>query len=71
VGEKEEGGKWQQITVPISHGSRRALEKRDKEIPIKQLPAKYVSNSQKHTSVYNKAQIAMREASPTAWIRYF
>lgn len=31
-----------QITVPVSRGSRRALEWIDKEIPIKRLPAKCI-----------------------------
>lgn len=30
--------------LPVSRGSRRALEWIDKEIPIKRLPAKYTSN---------------------------
>lgn len=60
-----EGGKSQQITMPISHGSRRALEKIDKEIPIKLLPAKYVSSSYKpHKYFIINPQIVMEEVSP-------
>lgn len=51
--------------MPISHGSRRALERIDKEIPIKLLPAKYVSNSKKtHKHFIINPRIVMEEVSP-------
>ena len=51
--------------MPISHGSRRALERIDKEIPIKPLPAKYVSNSEKtHKHFIINPRIVMEEVSP-------
>lgn len=51
--------------MPISHGSRRALERVDKEIPIKLLPAKCVSNSSKSHKHFKKKQIVMEEVHPT------